>query len=78
MAGSTSLIMQADKLCGELWYRHAATDMGSGPQGSWEDPRRDRLCSGGDLEREAVQDGEATRRSNELEGRREGLLQGNL
>lgn len=33
MAGFTTLIMQADMLWGELWYQHAATDMGSGPQG---------------------------------------------
>lgn len=32
-AGFTALIMQADMLWGELWYQHAATDMGSGPQG---------------------------------------------
>lgn len=25
--------MQADVLWGELWYQHAASDMGSGPQG---------------------------------------------
>lgn len=25
--------MQADMLWGELWYQHAAADMGSGPQG---------------------------------------------
>lgn len=27
--------MQADMLWGELWYQHAAADMGSGPQGCY-------------------------------------------
>lgn len=70
MAGSTSLIMQADILWGELWYRHAASDMGSGPQGCSEDPGFGSLGSGGDFRREAARDGETMRRWNELEGRR--------
>ncbi len=42
MAGFTSLIMQADMLWGELWYQHAASDMGSGPQGRRRGPLEDK------------------------------------
>lgn len=42
MAGFTSLIMQADTLEGELWYQHAASDMGSGPLGCRCGPLEDR------------------------------------
>lgn len=70
MAGSTSLIMQADMLWGELWYRHAASDMGSGPQGCCEDPGLGSLGSGGDFQKETVRDGEMTLHYNEFEGRR--------
>lgn len=38
MAGFTSLIMQADMLWGELWYQHAASDMGSELQGCRRGP----------------------------------------
>lgn len=61
MAGFTSLIMQADMLWGELWYQHAASDMGSGPQGCRRGPLEDRGlrkvgCSVGGAFRETVED----------------------
>lgn len=52
--------MQADMLWGELWYQHAASDMGSGPQGRRWGPLEDR--GGG---RETAEDEEVNLHKNE-------------
>lgn len=70
MAGFTSLIMQAEMLWGELWYQHAASDMGSGPRGRHRGPLEDRGVRkagsrvGGAL-REAAEDEEVNLHNNE-------------